>query len=165
MNYLLDANTFIEAKNRYYQPAFCPAYWDWLLQAHAGGQLASIDNVGDELRRGNDELAIWARSHADFFLGISDEATQAAFAEVADHVARSESEMRSGALAEFLGGADPWLIAKARCLGATIVTHERSDAFNRRKYLIPNVATHFGVTCLNTFDLLGRSGTRFVLDH
>ena len=26
--YLLDANVFIEAKNRYYGFDFCPAFWD-----------------------------------------------------------------------------------------------------------------------------------------
>mgnify|MGYP006298525777 CR=1 FL=1 len=33
MAYLLDANVFIEAKNRYYGMDFCPAFWDWLLDA------------------------------------------------------------------------------------------------------------------------------------
>lgn len=28
--YLLDANTYIQAKNLHYQMSFCPAYWDWL---------------------------------------------------------------------------------------------------------------------------------------
>lgn len=38
--YLLDANTYIEAKNRYYQMSFCPAYWDWLDQQFELGTLA-----------------------------------------------------------------------------------------------------------------------------
>lgn len=31
MQYLLDANVFIEAKNRYYGFDFCPAFWNWLI--------------------------------------------------------------------------------------------------------------------------------------
>ncbi|RZS53151.1 DUF4411 family protein [Sphaerotilus mobilis] len=163
MRFLRDSNTFIEAKNRYYRPEFCPAYWDWLLDAHAVGELASIERVGDELRRGHDDLAEWARHHRDFFVDVTDEATQVAYSEVVNHVASAQVGMRSGALAEFLSGADPWLIAKARATGATIVTHERSNSASRRKFLIPNVAASFGVACLDTFDLLGRSGARFVL--
>ena len=34
MNYLLDANTLIEAKNRYDQMSICPGYWDWLPKAN-----------------------------------------------------------------------------------------------------------------------------------
>ena len=30
MTYLLDANTLIEAKNRYYRMTVCPAYWSWV---------------------------------------------------------------------------------------------------------------------------------------
>jgi len=30
--YLLDANTYIQAKNIYYQLDFCPAYWHFLDQ-------------------------------------------------------------------------------------------------------------------------------------
>ena len=71
--------------------------------------------------------------------------------------------MKDGALEEFLAGADPWLIAKARVTGALVVTHERLNLQNRRKFLIPNVCQHFGVTCLNTFELLNLLEARFVL--
>ena len=32
MAYLLDTNVFIQAKQLYYAPDFCPAFWDWLVQ-------------------------------------------------------------------------------------------------------------------------------------
>ncbi len=65
MIYLLDANTLIEAKNRYYRMAVCPAYWAWIQRSQGAGVVASIDLVGDELRRGNDELAEWTKGQAD----------------------------------------------------------------------------------------------------
>ena len=88
MIYLLDANTLIEAKNRYYQMSICPGYWDWLLRANQAGKVHSIRSVRDELQRGNDALAVWAKEHAPLFLDESDHATQTAFAEVAQHLAR-----------------------------------------------------------------------------
>jgi hypothetical protein len=164
MTYLLDANTLIEAKNRYYQMSFCPGYWTWLTRSKQDGRLASVESVGAEIRRGTDELAQWAMQQADLFLPESDEDTQTAFGEVAGHLAAQAGGMKIGALEEFLGGADPWLIAKARVLGHTVVTHERLNAGNRRKFLIPNVCQHYGVECINTFEMLDRLNARFVLE-
>lgn len=31
MSYLLDANVFMDAKNRHYGLDLCPAFWDWLI--------------------------------------------------------------------------------------------------------------------------------------
>lgn len=43
MKYLLDANTYIQAKNFYYGMDICPAYWDWLDQQSLAGLVGSID--------------------------------------------------------------------------------------------------------------------------
>ena len=59
--YLLDANTFIEAKNLYYTFGMAPGFWEWLTQAHANRLVASIDAVFDELQKQKDELARWAK--------------------------------------------------------------------------------------------------------
>lgn len=163
MTYLLDANTLIEAKNRYYQMRVCPGYWDWLARNRLTGVLASVESIGAELRAGDDELAEWTTTHADLFLPESDEATQVAFGEVASHVASLTGQMKPGALDEFLDCADPWLIAKARSTGRTVVTHERFNREARRKFLIPNVCQHFGVEYIDTFALLNRLDARFVL--
>src|SRR5450830_974046 len=114
---------------------FCPGYWTWLARTKDAGRLSSVESVGSELRRGNDELAQWVTTQADLFLPESDAATQNAFAEIAAHIASQAAAMKAGALEEFLGGADPWLIAKARITGRTVVTHERLNTANRRKFL------------------------------
>lgn len=76
MNYLLDSNTYIQAKNFYYDMNFCPAYWDWLDQQFKNGQLASISSVYDELANYGDELTNWVKERKDQFLPISDDVTQ-----------------------------------------------------------------------------------------
>jgi Domain of unknown function (DUF4411) len=142
----------------------CPAYWNWVQRSHGAGVVSSIEPVGLELRRGNDELAEWAKNQAGLFLPVSDEATQQAFAQVAAHVASQASAMKTGALEEFLDGADPWLIAKAiSTQDAVIVTHEQFNLQMRRKYSIPNVCQHFGVAWIDTFELLTQTDARFVL--
>ncbi len=164
MIYLLDANTLIEAKNRYYRMTVCPAYWSWVQRSQGAGIVSSIDFVGEELKRGNDELAEWAKGQADLFLPVSDDDTQQAFGDVVAHVAAQAGEMKPGALEEFLSGADPWLIAKAIALkDAVVVTHEQFNPQIKRKFSIPNVCQHFGVQWIDTFELLSRTDARFVL--
>ena len=57
MAYLLDANVFIQAKSLYYGLDFCPAFWDWLIEANADNTVFSIEKVGDEVAAGADELS------------------------------------------------------------------------------------------------------------
>lgn len=164
MIYLLDSNTLIEAKNRYYGMTICPGYWSWVLRSHRQGVLASIEMVADELKRGNDELALWAKHNKKLFLPVSDTATQAAFAQVAAHLALQTAHMKPGALEDFLSGADPWLIAKAMTLpGGVVVTHEQFNPYLRRKFSIPNICQHFGVQWMDTFTVLGHTQAHFVL--
>ncbi len=164
MTYLLDANTLIEAKNRYYSMTVCPAYWSWVQRSQGAGIVSSIEPIGDELKRGNDELAEWVKEQGGLFLSVYDDPTQQAFADVAAHVASQANMMKPGALEEFLGGADPWLIAKAMALkDAIVVTHEQFNLQIRRKYSIPNVCQHFGVQWIDTFELLSRTNAQFVL--
>ena len=67
MAYLLDANIFIQAKNLQYGFDFCPAFWEWLVVTHANEQLFSIQQVGDELLSGSDELSDWATARGNAF--------------------------------------------------------------------------------------------------
>jgi len=163
MNHLLDANTLIEAKNRYYGMAICPAFWQWLVLKNGASALSSIGPVMDELLKGNDELAGWVKDNSDFFHSTTDQDTQLAFAQVAGLVAGQAYSMKTGAMEEFLAGADPWLIAKAMTTGATVVTHEVLNLHAKRKFIIPNICKELNVPFLNTFELLHRLEARFVL--
>jgi len=163
MKHLLDANTLIEAKNRYYGMHICPGYWSWLILQNQALELASIGPVKDELTKGNDELAVWADDNPVLFHDISDAPTQAAFVNVVEAIAQQSRDMKVGALDEFLGGADPWLIAKAMSTGATVVTHEVLNLEVKRKFIIPNICRMFDVPCMNTFELLTKLEARFVL--
>ena len=164
MNYLLDANTYIQAKNEYYQMNVCPGYWDWLDSQFEAGYLASVSLVYDELKDFGDELSLWVKERKDQFLDVSDDATQAKFVEIAQHVAELQ-DLKPGNLENFLGGADPWLIAKAKSIGAVVVTHEVLAPESARKIKVPNVCKKFGVDYLNTFQLLRQMEACFVLKN
>lgn len=160
--YLLDANTYIEAKNRYYQMSFCPAYWDWLDQQYQSGSLASVSSVYDELANKGDELSAWVQPRKDQFHPISAEDIQIKMAEVAQYVADLPNKS-PGNIGLFLSGADPWLVAKASLTGETIVTHEVPVEAHSKKVKIPNICDHFEVDYINTFELLNLLDARFML--
>lgn len=162
MKFLLDSNIFIEAKNRYYGFDICPGFWEWM-DGVCGSQVGSIVNVRDELIDGNDELATWAteRQHAPWFLKVDDEATQTNFKQVANYVVTQN--YTSSAADHFLAKADPWLIAKAITLGATLITHELPEPSAKKRVPIPNVCAAFHVNFVNTFDALRHFSAAFHL--
>ena len=82
MQYLLDANVFIEAKNRYYGFDFCPAFWDWLIQKNDEQIVFSIEAVYNELTTGNDNLSSWATLHKNNFFLSPDSETASQFTTV-----------------------------------------------------------------------------------
>ena len=161
MKYLLDSNTYIQAKNQYYSMDICPAYWDWLDQQFQLGIVASIDMIGKELIDGKDELADWAKNRPSHFINNDDDKTQTAYAEIVTAVAAGD--YNPGNRDNFLAKADPWIIAKAKAIGATVVTHESRVASSAKKIKAPNICQQFEVPCINTFQLLRELKARFVL--
>lgn len=162
MKYLLDSNTFIQAKNQYYGMEFCPGYWDWLDVKFADGEVCSIEFVGKELEAGNDELASWVKQRGVHFIKHEDEHTQEVFAEIVNFV--MSQDFGPAYRDSFLAKGDPWLIAKAITLGATLVTHEATVSPATKKVKIPNICNQFSVPCISTFDLLNELKPRFILE-
>lgn len=59
VNYLLDSNVFIQAKNGYYSFDIAPGFWRWLeLLAEEQGVL-TVKAVREEIIDGNDALCDW----------------------------------------------------------------------------------------------------------
>jgi len=159
LSYLLDANVFIEAKNRYYGFDIVPAFWEWLDQKQENGEIASISAVYNELVQGNDALSVWvkARKGSGWWLDVADKDVQDKYGEIANWVMAS-MHFTQAAKDEFLTGADPWLIAKAIVLGVEVVTHESFDEKRKNKVTIPVVCKYFDVVYLDTFELIRSFG-------
>jgi hypothetical protein len=162
--YLLDANVYIEAKNRYYRMTVCPGFWDWMDLQFESGQAVSIRMVFDELSKNGDALSEWVKVRQHHFTQADDEKTQEVFSEivqfVVDHPEYTEPHTNN-----FLAVADPWLIAKAKTSGATVVTHEVLAPSGSKKVKIPNICREFNVDFCNTFDLLESGAAQFVLSN
>jgi len=160
MAYLLDSNVFIQAKNLYYGFDFCPAFWDWLDEAHAAGTVFSIEKVADELIGGSDELATWAQQRISAFFVQPDAAMIPSLQ--ATSLWANSGEYEPAAVTTFLQGADYYLVAHAHAHRHTVVTHE-VVAHSTKKIKIPNVCLGMSVKCMNPFEMLRAERARFVI--
>ena len=160
MAYLLDADVFIRAKNLHYGFDFCPAFWDWLVEANERGRVFSIEKVGDELDAGADELADWASERDDGFFLPPNPEVLVALGKVGDWVTRQGYEPT--AIDTFLQVADFYLVAQALAGVHAVVTHEIPSP-SKKRIKIPNVFIGLGVKCLTPFDMLRRERARFIL--
>jgi hypothetical protein len=111
MAYLLDANIFIQAKRLHYGFDFCPAFWTWLEQGNAAGNVFSIEKVGVELEAGADDLTAWAAARGATFFVPPDNAVLPALTRVSTWA--SGQRYDPAAVATFLQVADYWLVAHA----------------------------------------------------
>ena len=160
MAYLLDADVFIRAKNLHYGFDFCPAFWEWLVQRNQGGQVYSIERVGDELLAGDDELADWAGDRGDDFFLPPDADLFPALATVSDWV--TDQSYDQAAVSTFFQKADYYLVAQAHAGRHTVVTHEIPST-SSRKIKIPDVCIGLGIKCMTPYEMLKKERARFVL--
>jgi len=151
---------FMAAKNLHYGMDFCPAFWDWLIQANQAGKVFSIEKVGDEIEAGGDELSEWASARGSEFFKPPDEQTLRSFAAVTAWVQGQSYE--ASAISTFLQKADYYIVSQARAGGHTVVTHE-VPAASPRKIKIPDVCIGIRIKCMSPYEMLRRERARFVL--
>jgi len=160
MAYLLDADAFIRAKRLHYGFDFCPAFWDWLISAHADGIVFSVEKVGDELRAGDDELSEWASERGNDFFLPPDRETVPALEQVTQWV--SDQGHSAQAIGTFMQVADYFLVAQALAGEHMVVTHEVASA-SRRRIKIPDACIGLGIKCVTPFEMLRNERARFIL--
>lgn len=160
MAYLLDTNVFIQAKNLHYGFDFCPAFWDWIDEAHAGGTVFSIEKVGDELVGGGDELATWAKQRTRTFFLEPD--TTVVSSLQATSAWANAGGYEPAAATTFLQGADYYLVAHAHAYDHVVVTHE-VVAHSTKRIKIPNACISMAVKCMTPFEMLRVERAKFVI--
>lgn len=163
MIYLLDSNTLIEAKNRHYGMDFCPVFWDFIEKEATKTTLASIDMILEEINDYEDELSIWSSERKNLIFTISSDSIeiQNKFGEIAEYV-NSHIIYKRSEKDRFLAKADPWLIAVASIMNATVVTHEVLVPPNSTKVKIPNIANVFNVNWINPYNMIRSLGGQFI---
>jgi len=160
MAYLLDADVFISAKNLHYGLDFCPAFWDWLVERHAAGQVFSVEKVGDELHAVADELSEWAAARGPAFFLRPDARTFPSLATVSAWA--NSHGYEPAAVSTFLRVADYYLVAQAHAGHHTVVTHE-VPAASPHRIKIPDACIGLEIKCMSPFEMLRRERARFIL--
>ena len=159
--YLLDANVFIQARNREYGFDICPGFWDWLVEKNQSGLVASIRKVAEEIRKDRD-LVAWVRERGSNFFLEEDVAMINSLKTVSNWTKREG--YKDDALKKFLGGADYYLIAYALAHDYVVVAHEIFSRKNRA-IKIPNACKGLALPCMNPYEMLRQEQARFVLDR
>jgi len=161
--YLIDADVFITAKNRYYAFDICPGFWTSLIYHGSTGTIRSIDRVKGELLAGreSEDLVQWVKNDlpTEFFLETNADDVFAAYKDVMLWVYRNPQYYDS-AKAKFATEADGWLVAYAAARDAVVITNEQSRPTSRNRILLPDVCVQFNVTYKDTFQLLRKLDIR-----
>lgn len=162
--YLLDANVFIEAKDRYYAFDICPGFWSSILTLHNARRVFSIDRIRAELDQQDDAIKKWINDllPVTFFKMTEDQAVIDKFRAMVEWVYAKPQQFTSPAKTEFASVADGWLVAYAAVNGLTVVTHEQYAPESKRKVPMPNLCVEFSVPYMNTFEMLRELGEKFV---
>lgn len=160
--FLLDANVLMTAARLYYAFDIVPTFWSSLNSKAGTGNLRSIDRVQDEINRGDDELVTWANAaFLDYFVKTDTQDVLQAYARIIGW-SQEQHHYSSALLQSFarFEHADPWLVAYAITHNAVVVTLELPNPATRKKIPLPLVCEAFGVSWLNTFDMLRESQIR-----
>jgi hypothetical protein len=157
--YLLDANVFIDAKNRYFAFDIVPAFWDWLVAQHQAGKAFTVQAVYDEVIGGGDDLAAWMKSQPASFRLAPTAADSASLAGVSTWA--QTYGFKAAAVSEFLQSADYFIVAQALTLGHTVVTHETPDPAAKKRVKIPDACVAVGVAWVSPFTWLRSEGAKF----
>lgn len=164
LDFLVDSDVLITAKNRYYAFSICPGFWESLLHAYSLGTVHSIDRVKQELLLGrpDDDLVKWVNSEVPpgFFVASDAREVVAAFTEVMLWVTR-HPQYQDGAKAKFASGADGWLVAHGVATGRVVVTNEQPAPESRSQIKLPDVCNAFSVSFEDTFSMLQKLNVQY----
>jgi hypothetical protein len=160
--HLLDANTFIEAKNTYYSFGVASGFWQWLEEAHGRGLVASVPAVRDELQGQQDELAQWSSSLPAGFWLPETASTVASLQHLAQWAMAPGHAYTPAARATFLSSADYRLIAAAHAGGHTVVTREQSAPDSKKNIKIPDACIAGRVSVSDPFTFYATAGLKLV---
>jgi hypothetical protein len=162
--YVVDADVFITAKNRYYAFDLCPGFWKSVIRRHHDGRVCSIDRVRSELLTGHktEDLVVWTKKKVPdtFFESVEDDGVTGKYAEIMLWAQR-HAQFTDGAKAKFATGADGWLVAFALVHRAIVVTNERSAPASKNDIKLPDVCQHFDVEYRDVFEMLRDLTVRF----
>lgn len=162
--FLIDTNALIDAYDRYYPQGVFDNVWKWI---GANPNILITNRVYKELMLDENGLSDWVKKNL-ISRKIDEEVAVEEYAEVQVFL-NTGNRWAGGGLAEWVETdtkADPWLVAYAKKINATIVTHEKlvgpDEGINSTKEpKIPFVAQKLGVSTISLWDLFQVEAAHF----
>ena len=152
---MFDTNAFSQLVHCYYPSGF-PTLWANFQDLLDAGQITSTREAARECADGPEALRDWAGNHAQLFpapTAREGEFVRKIFARPRfRHVIEERKLLKGGK------NADPFVVARAAALGATVVTAEKNRPNSAR---IPNICEHFGIAYTSFEGFMELEGWRF----
>lgn len=145
MIYVFDTSSLIDLFNNFYESRF-PSLWRNFDQLVASQQIVSVREAANEIKSHykEDRLTEWIKQNPNVFTEpIEDEVVFVKEIFEQEHfqtLISRKSRLKGQPV------ADPFVIARARFLSATVITQER---FKENAAKIPNVCEHFAIKWTN----------------
>jgi uncharacterized protein DUF4411 len=154
--YVFDSSSLVVLEN--YYPDRFPTFWEHLTALAAASRLQSVSEVWKELDRHNtrDFLLDWVKARQALF--PTPTPAETTFVAGIFAVTRFQALVKPKHRLKGAPVADPWVIARAAQLGATVVTEESTDP---KLVRIPAVCSHFKVPCMNVEGVMAKEGWRY----
>lgn len=152
--YIFDTNSLIKIFG--IPKKVFPSMWKQFDALVKEGSILSVREVSKEIAEGDGLLTDWAKVHKKVFQEPTPE--EALFLQEIFKVKHfqqaleQKKRLRGGAF------ADPFVIAKAKILNATVVTEEK---FKPTAAKVPNICKHFKVDCANLEEFMEKEGWKF----
>lgn len=156
--YCLDANVLIQAWQKYYNPRFCPDYWNILIELGKQNKIFIPELVYEEITRTEDELSRWLKASKIPIKKITEPVT------ICLQKIYSANPVHKNLVDNINGRslADPWVIAHSIFENAIVVTkEEKITALNSKRIRIPNVCDNMGVRWINDFQFIDELDIKF----
>ena len=145
-------------KQKYYNPEFCPNYWDILIELGKQDKIFIPELVYEEITRTEDDLSKWVKASKIPIKKISEPVT------ICLQKIYAVNPVHKNLVDNITGRslADPWVIAHSLHENATVVTkEEKITALNSKRIRIPNVCDNMGLRWMNDFQFIDELGIKF----
>lgn len=154
MSYCIDTSALIDGWVRWYPKDVFPSLWEKIEALVTEGEIVAPDEVLHELERKEDSLAAWAAERKDMFY-VLDEDLQKGGVRVLSEFPNLIDANSS------VTAADPWVIALASKLKATVVSGEKPTGKPQSNPHIPDVCKHYRIKCIGMLELIREQGWVF----
>lgn len=141
--YVVDTSVISTLHKNYYRSQFV-SLWDRFDNMVEAGRFTSTREAFRELGDLGGESFDWAQNNSDLF--ATPNAKEAGFVAKIYAVKHFQANIELQKILRGGKNADPFLIARADSLGATVLTMEK---YKDNGAKIPNICSHFKVPCLD----------------